>query len=342
MIWLPSTSRFKDYVPSILSLIRGVLGIIAPFLLFNSDRNLHLLAGFLFILGVLTDYWDGVLARKLNAESDLGKILDPFMDKILILSAMVGFSKLGYYSKWWLVPIIFREVMATFFRAGWLREGKAVGAEKIGKVKFFFQSITSGAAYLYFLSFDFAALEGIRSGSFLAMQILLVFTVFLTIISGISFVKNNWVHCQTERFAQFCVSTWVGFLPIAPGTWGSLVGVLIVLMTCWNSYLLIATLLFFTFFGWFFTSRISLAHDKDPSYVVIDEVCGILVTFLFIQMSWQIAVIGFFLFRFFDIVKPFPVSRFERLPGYWGILCDDLAAGVYARIVLGLIAHFFL
>ncbi|MCG8471192.1 MAG: phosphatidylglycerophosphatase A [Desulfobacterales bacterium] len=75
--------------------------------------------------------------------------------------------------------------------------------------------------------------------------------------------------------------------------------------------------------------------EKDPSCVVIDEFAGMLVTFAGISLTWKVALAGFLLFRFFDILKPFPVRQLERvLPGGAGVVMDDVAAGVMAGLVL--------
>lgn len=77
---------------------------------------------------------------------------------------------------------------------------------------------------------------------------------------------------------------------------------------------------------------------KDPQVVVVDEVAGMLVTMLPMrEVSWRAVAIGFVLFRLFDITKPWPARRLERLPGGWGIVMDDIAAGVFgAAAVAGL------
>jgi len=74
----------------------------------------------------------------------------------------------------------------------------------------------------------------------------------------------------------------------------------------------------------------------DPSFVVIDEVAGQLITFFLIPLSWVYLFIGFLLFRAFDILKPFPARRAEELPGGWGIMVDDIVAGIYANLFLQL------
>lgn len=72
----------------------------------------------------------------------------------------------------------------------------------------------------------------------------------------------------------------------------------------------------------------------DPSVVVIDEVVGMLLTLAFMPLGWAGVLAGFVLFRLFDIIKPYPCARAERLPGGWGIMADDVLAGVYANVVL--------
>ena len=79
---------------------------------------------------------------------------------------------------------------------------------------------------------------------------------------------------------------------------------------------------------------------KDPGFVVIDEVAGQLITFIAVPVSWQSLLLGFILFRGFDIVKPPPVRMLERLPGGVGIVIDDVGAGIYALLVMQLALHF--
>ena len=79
---------------------------------------------------------------------------------------------------------------------------------------------------------------------------------------------------------------------------------------------------------------------KDPSHVVIDEVAGQLLTFLAVPIGWKPLLAGFILFRGFDILKPPPIRRLERLPEGTGIVVDDLGAGVYALIVMQILLHF--
>lgn len=79
---------------------------------------------------------------------------------------------------------------------------------------------------------------------------------------------------------------------------------------------------------------------KDPQFVVIDEVAGQLIALIFVPISWKSLLLGFILFRGFDITKPPPVRWLERLPEGWGIVIDDVGAGLYALAVMQLLLHF--
>ena len=79
---------------------------------------------------------------------------------------------------------------------------------------------------------------------------------------------------------------------------------------------------------------------KDPQFVVIDEVAGQLVALIAVPLAWKTFLAGFILFRVFDISKPFPIRRLERLPEGTGIVVDDLGAGLYALGIMHLLLHF--
>jgi phosphatidylglycerophosphatase A len=131
----------------------------------------------------------------------------------------------------------------------------------------------------------------------------------------------------------------VGYMPLAPGTFGTLWGVLLYYLA--RSFPLAW---FFAGAVLFFLFAVLVAHaaekklgGHDSSMIVIDEVAGYLTTVLGLAFSWPVAVAGFLLFRFFDIVKPFPVRWADRrIPGGLGVVLDDILAGVYANIVLRL------
>jgi len=138
------------------------------------------------------------------------------------------------------------------------------------------------------------------------------------------------------------LATWFGcgYFPVGPGTAGSLAAVLIAVAA--HQYLgagrvtfLLATLVMLAPAIWSATRTARLQNREDPGVVVIDEVLGVWVTLLgAAALNWKSFTAAFVLFRIFDIWKPWPVRPFEDLPEGTGIVADDLAAGVYAAIML--------
>lgn len=154
----------------------------------------------------------------------------------------------------------------------------------------------------------------------------------------------------------------VGYLPFAPGTWGSLVGIgcylllryLVVklfpaaplrnlgidpdgfLIFLFQFILLLVVVSISIIGSWAATRVEKISQRKDPRIVVIDEVAGQMLTFFivldFLGPRW--ILLGFILFRIFDIVKPYPARRFEAMPGGLGVMGDDLIAGLYATWIL--------
>lgn len=161
-------------------------------------------------------------------------------------------------------------------------------------------------------------------------------------------------------YMALTLTTWgVGYLPLMPGTYGSMVGVAIYFGVVWfdvfvglrfftegyspvqvtaliwasNSILLVILIIVGI---WASGRAIHLLGNLDPSEAVVDEVMGQLVTLLFIPQGagWGFVLAGFALFRLFDIWKPYPIDSLQSLPGGVGVCADDLVAGVYAGMCL--------
>jgi phosphatidylglycerophosphatase A len=132
----------------------------------------------------------------------------------------------------------------------------------------------------------------------------------------------------------------VGYSPIAPGTLGTLVAILVYyFLSNIPSPLYEITLVGFLFLSVWVSGNAEIFFEKkDDPRIVIDEIIGFLITMLWVPKTIRFVIIGFFLFRFFDILKPFPIRRLEKVfQGGFGVVLDDVVAGVYANIVLRLI-----
>jgi phosphatidylglycerophosphatase A len=127
----------------------------------------------------------------------------------------------------------------------------------------------------------------------------------------------------------------VGYVPVASGTVGSLVGLLLWLVLPAAAWVHAAVILALLVAGsW--SGSVAERHfgRADPAPVIIDEVAGMLVTLFLNPVGWLGALAGFLLFRLADVVKPFPANRLERLPGGVGVMADDVMAAIYANLVL--------
>ncbi len=136
----------------------------------------------------------------------------------------------------------------------------------------------------------------------------------------------------------------VGYSPIAPGTLGTLVALPIYyFLSEIPSPLYEITLVGFFFVSvWISENAERFFGKKDDQRIVIDEIIGFLITMFWIPKTVPFIIIGFFLFRFFDILKPFPIRHLEkRLKGGYGVVLDDVVAGAYANIVLHLIGRIY-
>jgi phosphatidylglycerophosphatase A len=182
------------------------------------------------------------------------------------------------------------------------------------------------------------------------------------VTTGAAVPKSRAARSAKDYLALAIATCGVGYLPLAPGTWGSFVGI--------GLYVLVRSVLMKVFFDgaaqhnfnllhiyygviafelvvvfaiasagiWAASRTEKLSARKDPGKVVIDEVVGQFIALMpvpfVLEAAWWTAILAFILFRFFDIVKPYPARRLESLHGGLGIMADDIVAGVYAAIVV--------
>ena len=134
----------------------------------------------------------------------------------------------------------------------------------------------------------------------------------------------------------------IGYIPLAPGTFGSLLAIIpFLLLSDYIVNVILISLPFLYFLGVWTSSYCEEFWGKDSGRIVIDEIVGMFVTLVFLPINVKIIWLGFFLFRTFDIIKPPPIRWLERLPRGWGVMTDDLIAGIYANLILRLIIFLF-
>lgn len=137
----------------------------------------------------------------------------------------------------------------------------------------------------------------------------------------------------------------VGYIPGAPGTYGTVIAAgLYLLIYSLPLYLYMPFCVVFVLLAiWTTAGALPLFKTKDPGPIVIDEIAGFLITMIALPFSWVNLGLGFIIFRVFDIIKPPPIRWIEkRLNGAWGVVLDDVAAGIYANVVLWVIVIFVL
>jgi phosphatidylglycerophosphatase A len=146
------------------------------------------------------------------------------------------------------------------------------------------------------------------------------------------------------RIIHFLTATGfgMGYSPIAPGTAGSLLASIFAYFILSGDAVLLSIMTFLFFFIGVYSSTYvekDLSRE-DPSIVVVDEMVGMWISLIFIPPLWWKYLIAFTLFRFFDIIKPFPVNKLQNLPEGWGIMLDDVGAGIYALLATHIVLVF--
>ena len=142
------------------------------------------------------------------------------------------------------------------------------------------------------------------------------------------------------RLAVFIATVgYRGYFPFAPGTVGSAAGLVFYLLVWWTGSSIVEVGLIAVLFAvgvWAGTTAERYFGGVDPGPIVLDEVVGMLITLAFIPVGWSGALAGFFIFRIYDIIKPYPAGRLEALHGGLGVMADDAMAAVYANLSLRL------
>ena len=133
---------------------------------------------------------------------------------------------------------------------------------------------------------------------------------------------------------------YLGYVPVAPGTFGSAAGLVVLAAVRWSgspALELAVIMLLFAVGVWSANAAERHFGGVDPAPVILDEVVGMLITLAFLPVHITGAVVGFLLFRLFDVVKPWPANRLEAVHGGLGVMADDAMAGVYGNVAMRLL-----
>jgi CDP-diacylglycerol--glycerol-3-phosphate 3-phosphatidyltransferase len=360
----------KRQLPNILTFIRVCITPLFLVTLFHKSAWSGIVSIALFLLLALTDLLDGYLARRWDISTPFGAFMDPLADKLLVGGTFVCFLLIpGFLIPVWLVGIIlFRELAVTVLRSFAVRRGRPIRTEFAGKLKTVFQMFTIAVLLVLLLLLKlrsasaagaadpkalWTGLYGTIPGRvlFFLPPVLVSVSAVLALSSMVIYLVKNLgtvFDWNTRRISEFFLKLlatgfYAGYMPQAPGSFASLIGAgLWVLMSRSPVYPLFTA--GFSACAVFIAHRAEtrVFHSKDHSAIVIDEIAGMLLTFFSFSFSAGARgilylILGFALFRFFDIVKPPPIRKVERLQGGFGVVCDDLVSAVYANILLQLL-----
>lgn len=140
----------------------------------------------------------------------------------------------------------------------------------------------------------------------------------------------------------FATGLYTGYAPFAPGSAASLLGILIYFAPGFDHPLVILAAIGGCFFlGVHASSRMEQIYGRDPRVVVIDEIVGMWISLALLPKHPGVVALAFFIFRLVDILKPYPVRQSERLRGGWGVMVDDVIAGIYTNLLMRIFLYVY-
>jgi len=133
---------------------------------------------------------------------------------------------------------------------------------------------------------------------------------------------------------------YLGYLPFIPGTFGSIAGLCIFFFVKDDIFVYTVVTLVLTILGFLLSGRAEeIFKKKDHRSIIIDEVCGMLLSLAFLRYDIKLVIMGFFIFRLLDTVKPYPADKLQDLKGGSGVMSDDIVAGLYTNLILQAVAR---
>ena len=344
------------HLANAMSVMRILLTPIFMWLLVQQTLTSVGLAIVVFTIAALSDTCDGYFARRFGIVSEIGSFLDPMADKILITGAFGVLWFLGVVPLWFVIILVMRDVVITKLRTLLLQSGTSLQTSQLGKWKTFLQFIVIYSLFFYLvMHHDEQVSQQLLTITGYVASVLIYGIALLTVYSGIDYLYRaryfvwHWgmrqYYAKTLNhvndipfFVDVCASCgYVGYIPYVSGTAASLFTVIIVyLMPHVSLFYYMTTIgLVFCLGWWVANSYECYSKVKDSSRIVIDEVVGMMIALLCIPKTFWWYGLAFLLFRFFDMSKLFPISTIEKnVPGGLGVMLDDVAAGLYALMIM--------
>ena len=331
-------------LPNSLTLLRVVLTPVFAFLLFSESSFWKQIALVVFIVAALTDWYDGWVARRFGYISRWGQFFDPLADKILSATALFAFVHLGLVDAWMVWTIVLRDFLITGLRTLAEYRGQPIITSRSAQAKTFGQFVVIYYILILYIAQFVAPFQhqfGDWIETLLNPQVLFGMMLVVTLSNvgtGLLYIFDNREFLQKLRMVRWltrflATGFFSGTSPIVPGTAGSLVGLALYAIPWLDDLVKFSMLLVVTFFVGVWTSaQLERELGDDPQVVVIDEIIGMWISLLFLPRILWVAAVAFVLFRIFDTFKPFPARNAERLKGGWGIMLDDVVAGIYANL----------
>jgi phosphatidylglycerophosphatase A len=335
----------REWVPNFFSFLRIFLVYPILVLLMNGSEFSKILALAIFTFAALTDFYDGYFARKYQAESWFGIFIDPFADKILVHSILGFYCFVGIIG---FVPVLItaaRDIFITGFRIFKGAKKRPMPASMLGKFK---AGLQFTLIYLI-MGYQIGLFTEKIPANFLffiincLIALIAIYSAYKYLINGFKFNNSSFKKGLEKISIAISTCFGVGFFPFFPGTLGSILG-----LACWLVFPTISLLPFILiclvifFIGTAASQKTSLKFGvEDPSFVVVDEFLGMIISVAMLPKEIFVALGAIVFFRIFDILKPWPIYLIEKIPGGWGIMLDDVAAGLCARFVMFLIIAYF-
>jgi len=335
-------------LPNLISFLRVLLAPLFFILICSKNESEIRIAVVVFIIGALTDYFDGWLARRRKEVSSFGAFFDPLADKVFTATAFLALAVIDIFPFWMVFIVIARDIGTTLLRVYADSLERSIITSRSAKVKTFLQMafIVYVLLLIWFKFFD--GIPFLKESSTWLLESPLTYCMMLaltihTVWTSIDYLINNgylvryfWKN-DAANFTRiaFVSVLGVGFLPKMPGTFGSIVALLILFIP-FDSQLILLSAVVAIIIGLLVIGSVEKRHGNDPQFVVIDEVIGIwlILSVPFIPHSFFWVILGFGLFRLFDIWKPFPIGWLNRHKGALWVIADDVLAAGYTILLL--------